>query len=35
MADKVAAMFHENFTEKYPDVPEEVSDAGPKPKARL
>lgn len=31
MADKVAAMFQENFTEKYPDVPDEVCQAGPKP----
>ena len=31
MANKVAAMFYDNFQEKYPDIPHEIIDAGPKP----
>lgn len=31
MAAKVAAMFHKNFTEKYPDMPQNIIDAGPRP----
>ena len=29
MAKKVAAMFHENFKTKYPDMPEEIIEDGP------
>ena len=29
MAKKVAAMFYENFKTKYPDMPEEIIEAGP------
>lgn len=30
MAKKVAAMFYENFKTKYPDMPEEIIQAGPR-----
>ena len=30
MAKKVAAMFYENFKTKYPDMPEEIVEAGPR-----
>lgn len=30
MAKKVAAMFYENFKTKYPDMPEEIIEAGPR-----
>jgi phosphoenolpyruvate carboxykinase (ATP) len=31
MAAKVARMFYDNFKEKYPDMPEEITNAGPRP----
>jgi phosphoenolpyruvate carboxykinase (ATP) len=31
MAIKVARMFYNNFMEKYPDMPKEITNAGPRP----
>lgn len=31
-ANQLAAMFEENFKKKYPDMPQYIADAGPKPK---
>ena len=30
-ANKLAKMFEENFTAKYPDIPSQIAKAGPKP----
>jgi len=30
-ANKLAQMFNDNFTKKYPNMPQEITNAGPKP----